>query len=118
MQTLIVACQAPLSVAFSGQEHWSGMPCPPPRDLLNPGVEPVSLRLLHGQVGSSPLVPRGKLCWIKCQIVNALSSACRVVFVAVDLSCPWSVKVATDDVEANGCFVKLYLKTRWEDGFG
>ena len=25
------------------QEHWSGLPCPPPGDLLDPGIEPASL---------------------------------------------------------------------------
>ena len=39
----IVACQAPLSVGFSRQEYWSVLPCPPPGDLLGPGIEPVSL---------------------------------------------------------------------------
>ena len=34
-----VACQAPLSMAFSRQEYWSGLPCPPPGDLLYPGIE-------------------------------------------------------------------------------
>ena len=38
-----VACQAPLPVGFSGQEYWSGVPCPPPGDLPDPGIEPVSL---------------------------------------------------------------------------
>ena len=28
---------------FSRQEYWSGLPCPPPGDLPNPGTEPVSL---------------------------------------------------------------------------
>ena len=32
-----VACQAPLSMGFSRQEHWSRFPCPPPRNLPNPG---------------------------------------------------------------------------------
>ena len=36
------ACQAPLSMGFSRQEHWSGLPCPPPGDLPDPGIEPVS----------------------------------------------------------------------------
>ena len=35
-----VACQAPLSMGFSRQESWNGLPCPPPRDLLDPGIEP------------------------------------------------------------------------------
>ena len=33
-----VAHQAPLSMGFSGQEYWSRLPCPPPGDLLNPGI--------------------------------------------------------------------------------
>ena len=39
----MVAHQAPLSMGFSRQEYWSGLPCPPPGDLPNPGIEPVSL---------------------------------------------------------------------------
>ena len=37
-----VACQAPLSMGFSRQEYWSGLPFPPLGDLLNPGTEPTS----------------------------------------------------------------------------
>ena len=37
------ACQAPLSMGFSRQEYWSGLPCPPPGDLPDPGIEPVSV---------------------------------------------------------------------------
>ena len=37
-----VAHQAPLSMEFSRPEYWSGLPCPPPGDLLNPGIEPMS----------------------------------------------------------------------------
>ena len=32
--------QAPLSVGFTKQEYWSGLPFPPPGDLPNPGIEP------------------------------------------------------------------------------
>ena len=45
-----VACQAPLSMRFSRREYWSGLLCPPPRDLPNPGIEPVYLTSL-GLVG-------------------------------------------------------------------
>ena len=31
-------------MAFSRQEYWSGLSCPPPGDLLDPGIEPVSLK--------------------------------------------------------------------------
>ena len=37
-----VACQAPLSMGFSRQEYWSGLPFPPPGDLPNPGTKPGS----------------------------------------------------------------------------
>ena len=37
-----VACQAPLSMGFSRQESWSGLPCPPPGDLHKSGIEPMS----------------------------------------------------------------------------
>ena len=37
-----IAHQAPLSMRFSGQEHWSGLPCPPPGDLPNTGIKPRS----------------------------------------------------------------------------
>ena len=33
-----VTFQAPLSMGFSRQEYWSGLPCPPPDDLPNPGI--------------------------------------------------------------------------------
>ena len=34
-----IACQASLSVGFSQQEYWSGLPCPPPGDLSDPGIK-------------------------------------------------------------------------------
>ena len=37
-----VARQVPLSMGFSRQEDWSGLPCPPPGDLPDPGIEPIS----------------------------------------------------------------------------
>ena len=37
-----VARQAPLSMVFSRQEYWNGLPFPPPGDLLNPGIKPMS----------------------------------------------------------------------------
>ena len=38
-----VARQAPLSMGFSRQEYWSGLPCLPPGHLPNPGIKPTSL---------------------------------------------------------------------------
>ena len=52
-----VACPAPLSMGFSRQEYWSGLPCPFPGDLPNPGIEHRSPTL---QVASLPSEPPGK----------------------------------------------------------
>ena len=40
-----VTCQAPLSMGFPRQEHWSGLPFPSPGDLPDPGIAPTSLAL-------------------------------------------------------------------------
>ena len=40
----IVASQAPLSMGFSRQKYWRGLPCPSPGDVPDPGIEPRSLR--------------------------------------------------------------------------
>ena len=42
------------------KEHCSGLPCSPPGDLPDPGIETALLRLLRGQVGSLLLAPPGK----------------------------------------------------------
>ena len=48
----LFARQTPLSMGFSRQGYWSGLPCPPPGDQPDPGIEPVSPAL---QAGSLPL---------------------------------------------------------------
>ena len=56
-----VARHAPLQMGFSRQEYWSGLLCPPPEDLLDPGNKPACLMSnLHWQVGSLPLAPPGR----------------------------------------------------------
>ena len=44
--------QAPLSMGFSRQEYWSGLPCLPPGDLPDPGIEPWSAALQAGDLQS------------------------------------------------------------------
>ena len=53
------ALQAPLSMGFFRQEYWSGLPCPPPGDLPDPGIKPTSPALqadslLSEQPGKPP----------------------------------------------------------------
>ena len=57
--TWAIAHQAFLSLGFFRHEYCSGLPCPPPGDLPNPGTEPLSLSFLHWQAGSWPLVAPG-----------------------------------------------------------
>ena len=52
-----VAHQAPLSMGLCRQECWSGLPCPPPGDLSDPGIKPRSPAL---QADSLPSEPLGK----------------------------------------------------------
>ena len=50
-----VAHQAPLSMVFSRQEYWSGLPFPPPGDLPDSGIEPAFLVSRHWHADSLPL---------------------------------------------------------------
>ena len=49
-----VAPQAPLSMELSGQEYWSGVPCPPPGDLPDPEIKPMSPALVGGLFTTEP----------------------------------------------------------------
>ena len=49
-----VAYQASLSMGFSRQEYWSGLPFPPPGDLPDPGIEPGSPTLEADALTSEP----------------------------------------------------------------
>ena len=52
-----ITYQAPMTMEFSRQEYWSGLPFPSPGDLPNPGIEHRSLAL---QVDALPSEPPGK----------------------------------------------------------
>ena len=68
-----VAIQAPLSMGFSRQKYWRGLPSPPPGDLPDPGIEHESL--VSCQEGSLSLVPRHDLppslryCFVLCLVL-------------------------------------------------
>ena len=64
------ACLAPLSMGFSRQQHWSGLPFPSPGDLPNTGIEPRSPAL---QADSLPSELRGNCASIiRCQKLHLL----------------------------------------------
>ena len=52
--------QSPPSMGFFGQEYWSELPCPPPGDLPDPEIKPVSLKSPALAGGFLTLVPPGK----------------------------------------------------------
>ena len=79
-----IACQAPLSVGFSRQEYWSGLPCPSPGGekgiFLTQGLNP---HRLHWQEGSLPLVPPGKpphVYWVYVKRSIKLSHSNSILF--------------------------------------
>ena len=55
----IVARRVPLSMGFSRQEYWSGLPCPPPGELPDPRIKPVSPVAPALQADSLPLSHQG-----------------------------------------------------------
>ena len=59
MTPLIVAYQAPLSMEFSRQEYWNGLPFPSPGDLPDSGIESASMASPALQVDSLPTEPPG-----------------------------------------------------------
>ena len=91
-----VAYQAPLSMGFSRQQSWSGLPFPSPGDLPNPGIEPGSPTL---QTDALPSEPPGKS--LKhgrfIQIATALCAQSRQLCLTLQLYgleparllCPW-----------------------------
>ena len=80
-----VACQAPLSIDFSSQEYWSGLPFPSPGDLPYLWIEPKSLAL-----EADSLLSESKLYLIEQETENisllyqeSLTESCLVSFALV-----------------------------------
>ena len=63
-----IACQAPLSMEFSRQEYWTGLPFPTSGDLPNPGIKPMSPALqadsLPSNLPGKPNIPT--MCQVLC----------------------------------------------------
>ena len=102
-----VACQAPLSMKFSRQEYWSGLPFPSTRDLPNPGIEPRSPALQADSLPSElPGKPRDqtRIFYVSCisrrvfflllappgKPILTLHTACQILFHFTPLLFPTS----------------------------
>ena len=88
MAPLTEAWQDPLSMGFSGQEYWSGLPFPSPRDLPDPGIEPRSPTLQSDTLLSEP---SGKPNWKEeriLQIVKKINKLEERAFISLLFSFP------------------------------
>ena len=63
------SCQASLSMGFSRQDYWSGLPCPPPGDLPEPGIEALSPAFQANYSPSKPLKWKVNWKW-SCSVVS------------------------------------------------
>ena len=84
-----VVPQAPLSMGFSRQEYWSGLPFPPPLDLLNPGIETASFAVPALQENSLPLNHEASPLCLLCVCAKLLQS-CPTLCDPMDCSPPGS----------------------------
>ena len=90
-----VAHQAPLSMGFSRQEYWSGLPFPSPGALPDPGMEPGSPEL---QTDSLPSEPPGKIIYIKAKIMRyLLCQKCGPQATSLMCTVPHDVSVCSSD---------------------
>ena len=71
-----VACYTPLSMGFSGQRYWSGLPFPPPGDFSDPGTEPTSLMspALAGRFLNTSAT-WDSACCCRCKVTSVVSNS-------------------------------------------
>ena len=88
------ACQDPLSMEFSSQDYWSGLPLPTPEDLPDPGIKPKSPALVGGFFTTEP---PGKSTWnvacvcvCVCCLCVLVTQSCLTLCDLMDCSLPGS----------------------------
>ena len=98
---------APLSMGFSGQEYWSGLPCPPPGDLPDPGIELMPLR--------SPALAGGIF------TTSATWKSLLYVHICIYVGLPWWLSIKESSCKARttrhmGCLLdwKDPLEVAWQ----
>ena len=105
------ACQAPLSVGFSRQEHWSGLPCPPPGDLTAPpGFPHCRWILYHLSHQGRPEIPE----WVAYPFSRGSSQPrnwTRVSCIAGGFFTHWAIRKV--DKLFQDCIVWLFWLCAW-----
>ena len=85
-----IAYQAPPSMEFSRQEHWSGLPFPSPEDHPNPGIEPRSPALQADTLLSEPSITRmGKRKWVSSD-KKVRSDGCTLLLLLSGSTLQWT----------------------------
>ena len=102
-----IAHQAPLSMDFSRQEYWSGLPCPPPGDLPNPGIEPRSPAL---GADSLPAEPQGKPKFFFC----FRSIHCHNQFLLVNIYLPYMSFLSVKEVRDNNVAILKFTTNTFQ----
>ena len=73
-----VAYQASPSMGFSRQEYWSGLPCPSPGDLPDPGIEPGSPALGVDALTSEPMPMEGHTIMTLAELLKKFKQCMKV----------------------------------------
>ena len=81
-----IASQTPLSMGFSRQESWSGLPCPPPGNLADAGIEPESLTTAASACEPFTLMPPGKSHWGPSVQFSSIAQSCPTLCDPMDCS--------------------------------
>ena len=106
-----VACQDPLSMEFSRQESWSGLPYPPPGDLLNSVIEPRPLALQADFLLSVPPGKPKKLnsFWWWCIYVHFFSRYRLGIIIFFALELRTVVRYQLEMTSDRACLLLRYL---------
>ena len=112
------ACQSPVSTGFFQQEYWSGLPSPPPGDLPNPGIKPVSPTSPALQADSSLLSHRGSsriTIWSSNSTCGAIVKGNEVTVLKMSASqCSWqrySQKPRNENILCSSTY--KWIKKMW-----
>ena len=101
----VVVHQAPLSMGFSRQEYQSGLPCPPPGNLPDPGIEPVSVShtspALAGRFFTTDTTWEAQGKW-KLMMLNTVLISLSAIWVSGYLS-------GKTPAEVCDCFLKCFI---------
>ena len=90
---------------FSKQEYWSGLPCPPPGDLPNPGMEPRPPPSPSLQMGPLPSeLPGSEAQVSRCEILEMQPNS---------YAGQWRLKILTLDITST--LKRLWSRVEWDD---